>query len=292
MGDSASKVRMVFENASGSVRSGWLVLLFTGLIVFVGAAASVALTGSQLLPKFFEGTDLMLLRSTVPTLIAAAVGNVMCALAFREQTLLRTPKPLRRFFVGFALGAALLAVAVVVPVMAGQATLRLGRFPILSLLNRGLLELALMAVPAFGEELLLRGVVLSALRRGLGNVLAVVVTGSIFGLLHLFNPNSSWLAVANVALVGLLFGALVIRFDSLWVAIGLHWSWNFCEGFVFGQPVSGVETGISVFEAQSDLSKVFWSGGAFGPEQSGVVAIVLAVALLLTVFWPKKKVDT
>ena len=88
----------------------------------------------------------------------------------------------------------------------------------------------------------------------------------------------------NVALVGWWFGALVVRTGSLWTAIAMHVSWNFCEGFVFGAPVSGLHPGVSLLRASVE-PRGFWSGGQFGPEASGLTAVLLATGLLVTVAW-------
>ena len=97
-----------------------------------------------------------------------------------------------------------------------------------------------------------------------------------------FNPAATWLAALQVALVGAWFGALTVRTGSLWVAMGLHVAWNFFEGFVFGQPVSGNAPGTSLLIGGNAAAPTFWSGGAFGPEAAGWTAVVLVLGLGLT----------
>jgi hypothetical protein len=126
---------------------------------------------------------------------------------------------------------------------------------------------------AFGEELALRGVAFWAIARSAGNAVAVLATGGVFGALHLLNPSATWLAAGIVALVGVWFGVLTARTGSLWCAIGLHLSWNFCEGFVFGQPVSGLRPGLSLLSGTVGAAG-FWNGGDFGPEAAGWTAVL------------------
>ena len=91
-----------------------------------------------------------------------------------------------------------------------------------------------------------------------------------------------------MALVGAWFGATMIRSGSVWMPMGLHVAWNFFEGFVFGQPVSGNPPGTSLFVAGPAAPPGFWSGGAFGPEAAGWTALVLVAGLALTLVSPRR----
>jgi uncharacterized protein len=62
---------------------------------------------------------------------------------------------------------------------------------------------------------------------------------------------------------------------SLWLAVGIHWGWNFVQGPVFGAAVSGGESE-GLFKPV--ISGPEWAtGGAFGPE-GGLLALVLCTA--------------
>ena len=63
---------------------------------------------------------------------------------------------------------------------------------------------------------------------------------------------------------------------SLWLPIGLHFAWNFTEGFVFDVPVSGhpVE---GLVEARISGAELL-TGGAFGLEASVIALIVCTAA--------------
>jgi hypothetical protein len=68
------------------------------------------------------------------------------------------------------------------------------------------------------------------------------------------------------------------------IPIGLHITWNFFQGNVFGFPVSGTDAG-ATFIAIEQGGDALVTGGAFGPEASliGIGAMVLGCAL--TVLW-------
>ena len=175
-----------------------------------------------------------------------------------------------------------------VPALVGATSLALTQRSPGRVAAAGLVQLITLAPAAFGEELLLRGVGFQALRRGMGDVAAVAFSSLVFGALHLFNPGATWVAALGVALVGAWFGALTIRSGSVWMAMGLHAAWNFFEGFVFGQPVSGNPPGTSILLANAEAAASFWSGGAFGPEAAGWTAVVLTLGLVLTLAIPRR----
>ncbi|MBQ7380753.1 MAG: CPBP family intramembrane metalloprotease [Clostridia bacterium] len=86
-------------------------------------------------------------------------------------------------------------------------------------------------IPAFAEELLFRGVILSNLKP-YGKGMAVVLSALLFGLMHM---NASQLLYATAA--GLVLGAVYVATDSLWLCILIHFSNNLfslLENYMFG----------------------------------------------------------
>ena len=132
------------------------------------------------------------------------------------------------------------------------------------------------------EELISRGTLLRNLSDGLGTGWGVFVSSSIFALLHLANPNASALGMVGIFAAGLLLAAARLRTGRLSTASGLHVTWNFCEGAVFGFPVSGDREGASLIGIAQG-GPTLWTGGAFGPEAGllSIVACLAGIALLL-----------
>lgn len=147
--------------------------------------------------------------------------------------------------------------------------------------------LFLFLVVAVGEEVLFRGIVFRMMDQRWGTPVALIVSALIFGFVHITNENATvWSSVAIAVEAGLLLGAAYKWAGNLWVPIGIHWSWNFFQGPVFGFAVSGNET-------QSLLKTVIegpeWlTGGPFGAEAS-IPAFVLglAFAILFLYFWKR-----
>lgn len=132
----------------------------------------------------------------------------------------------------------------------------------------------------FYEEFFSRGYQLQNLEEGLNTPLAALLSSLIFGLLHLSNPNSGWVAAAGIFLAGLFLALGYLRTRQLWLPIGLHLGWNLFEGPVFGFPVSGMDTARLLIHRVSGPE--LFTGGAFGPEAGLVLlpAIVLGAGLV------------
>lgn len=127
----------------------------------------------------------------------------------------------------------------------------------------------------WNEELLSRGYHLQTIASGLNLFWGVVISSSVFGMLHLGNPNATWISAAGIFFAGIFLAYGYIRTKQLWLPIGLHIGWNFCEGVVFGFPVSGLD--IYALTRIQVTGPELWTGGAFGPEAGLVVLPSLIV---------------
>ncbi len=76
-------------------------------------------------------------------------------------------------------------------------------------------------IPAFSEELLFRGVILSNLKP-YGKGMAVIVSALLFGLMHM---NAAQLLYATAA--GIVLGLVYVKTNSLWLCVLIH----FCNNF-------------------------------------------------------------
>ena len=146
---------------------------------------------------------------------------------------------------------------------------------------------ALSISSAVVEEIVFRGILFRIVQESLGSWLALLISGLIFGALHLANPNATLFGGLAIALeAGLLLGAAFMVTRRLWLAIGIHFAWNFTQGGIFGVNVSGNAFGGWL---QSTLSGPEWlSGGAFGAEAS-IVAIVVCLCGFAILYWQAQK---
>jgi membrane protease YdiL (CAAX protease family) len=132
----------------------------------------------------------------------------------------------------------------------------------------------------WNEELLSRGYHLQTIASGLNLFWGVVLSSAVFGVLHLGNPNATWVSAAGIFFAGLFLAYGYITTRQLWLSMGLHLGWNFFEGVVFGFPVSGL--GIYRLIHITVHGPELWTGGAFGPEAGLVVlpGLLLGAALI------------
>ena len=137
----------------------------------------------------------------------------------------------------------------------------------------------------WNEELLSRGYHLQTLASGLNLVGGIVLSSAVFGLLHLGNPNATWIGAAGIFLAGLFLAYGYVRTRQLWLSIGLHIGWNFFEGVVFGFPVSGLD--IYPLTHIRIQGPELWTGGAFGPEAGLVVIPGLLLGSILINYYSR-----
>ena len=135
-------------------------------------------------------------------------------------------------------------------------------------------------IVGWNEELLSRGYHLQTLASGLNLFWGVAISAAVFGVLHLGNPNATWVSAAGIFFAGLFLAYGYLTTKQLWLSIGLHIGWNFFEGVVFGFPVSGLD--IYRLMHVTVEGPVLWTGGAFGPEAGLVVlpGLLLGTALI------------
>lgn len=129
------------------------------------------------------------------------------------------------------------------------------------------------------EELLFRGILFRLVEDLLGTWASVGISALVFGLVHVSNPEGTWLGGIGIALeAGMLFAALYAWTRSLWLVMGLHFAWNMVQGPVLGIVVSGTAEQGDGFVRSTMTGPEWLSGGAFGIEAS-IVPIVLLTAL-------------
>ncbi|MFD5627192.1 CPBP family intramembrane glutamic endopeptidase [Streptomyces sp. NPDC127072] len=150
--------------------------------------------------------------------------------------------------------------------------------------------LGMMAGVAVVEELLFRGIVFRLVEDLAGTRGALVVSGVLFGALHLVNSGATvWGALAIAVEAGLMLGAAYAATRTLWLPIGLHFGWNFALSGVFGVTVSGNEdmpTGL-LHGTLSGPTAI--TGGDFGPEASIFAILVCTIPTILLLRTAKRR---
>ncbi|MER5938700.1 CPBP family intramembrane glutamic endopeptidase [Streptomyces sp. NPDC001928] len=141
-----------------------------------------------------------------------------------------------------------------------------------------------MAAAAVTEELMFRGVLFRIAEERIGTWIALALTGALFGLVHLLNPNASlWGATAIAIEAGGMLTAAYVATRKLWVPIGVHFGWNFAAGGIFSTEVSGNNTAQGLLDSATSGPKLV-TGGDFGPEGS-VYSVLFCVLATVAFMW-------
>jgi membrane protease YdiL (CAAX protease family) len=200
-------------------------------------------------------------------------------------------------FFGMALGALLMTVIFLVELGLGWITITgafLSLVPGTPFAIAILLPTAVFLCVGFYEELFARGYQLRNAAEGLNLpfvgprnavILAWVLSSAFFGYLHANNPNATLSSTFNVALAGLMLGFGYVLTGELAIPIGLHISWNFFQGSVFGFPVSGLTPVGATFLSTDQGGPTLWTGGPFGPEGGLLGPAAMLLAGLLIALW-------
>jgi hypothetical protein len=149
-------------------------------------------------------------------------------------------------------------------------------------------NLALIIIGFIYEEVFFRALLLNGLVVVLGGRkwLAILISAALFGIIHLSNPGASAISAFGNALGGIIYGMAFLGGKNIWLPMGLHFSWNFSQGPIFGFPVSGLNMGGLIVQEHSGSALL--TGGAYGPE-AGMVGItfrfVIMIMVLLYLQW-------
>ena len=189
---------------------------------------------------------------------------------------------LRHIGTGLAWGAGVISASILLLLLAGAAHVAVfaSRSP-----SHILFLVFFLGFSATFEELTFRGYALVRAADSVGPVAACLASSALFGFAHFANPQATPLSSLNTALAGVLLAIARFRSRALWMPIALHFAWNFSLGPVFSFPVSGYTFGADHLSA---AGPPWLSGGAYGPEASVALTVVLVVAIPLLLRFPRR----
>lgn len=245
------------------------------LALFLAGQAHNFLFGQQAFPLNALGMTLL----TFPALLGAfkLLTSVLDGRPLATVGLAFRGRWLRELGVGLLMGSVMILLVAVLEGILGVARFTLGAAPPARLLlwAGGLLLFGFIA--ATNEELIFRGYPFQRLVEAVGAVAAVGLCSALFGAVHLGNPHHTWISTLNTALVGIPLAVAYLRTRLLWLPIGIHFAWNFVQGFFLGLPVSGVQIPYPLFRAEVSGNALL-TGGNYGPEASLLATAVVVLA--------------
>ena len=198
---------------------------------------------------------------------------------------------LKKYSLGFLIGLAMMSIIVLILFPFGYITVE--KNPIQPV---GISAIASVLVILFGwiiqgatEEIVTRGWLLNVLSTKYNIGVGLLISSTLFGLMHLTNPNVNYIAVINIILVGLFYGLYVIKTNDLWAVCGMHSAWNFAQGNIFGFKVSGLDVSVGSLIDLNLVGSDFVTGGIFGPEAGITATFILLASIGILLFIDKKR---
>ena len=131
------------------------------------------------------------------------------------------------------------------------------------------------------EEVATRGWLLTRIASRTNLPLAIAISSSLFGFLHLGNSGVTFLSVLNIVLDGVLAGLLLVYTDSIWLVVAQHGTWNYVQGNLLGFQVSGTGADASIFSFTMGSGPDWLTGGEFGAEGSIITTLVLLISVVI-----------
>lgn len=188
---------------------------------------------------------------------------------------------------GSLLGFGLFAAVAAVTALYGSNSFTLQSHPVNYLGIAGVLVMFILQ--GAGEELLVRGFIFMPLSRKLGMPLALVISSSIFSVLHFFNPSVNAVAALNLFLFGAVTALMYYCTQNFYLVAGLHSIWNFAQAMIFDFPVSGLEIKhvYPLLENRAHIADLI-NGGNFGPEASLTTSVLLLTVIAVYAFKLRK----
>jgi membrane protease YdiL (CAAX protease family) len=238
---------------------------------------------SNVVVRFFPaGADMAHLRNgfKIAVLVAAYLGYVRWV-EKRSPFELSLQGALKETGLGFLLGAGLISLSVAL--MAAFGSYQVDGFNAEVTWFRyvaGFFAVAML------EELIFRAVLFRLIEKSLGSVIAITLSTALFGLVHLVNPNATWISTASLTLSSLILVASFLLTRRLWLCVGLHWGWNLFQA-LYSVAVSGVDTkGL----LNGHVTGPAWlTGGSFGVEASLLTVLLSLITASYLLYIAHKK---
>ena len=271
-----------------------LIFMYGGSLM--GSLATVPLfLALRNIPLFFNNKDLL---SLLITLFSFAFISLL--VFFRVKVIEKRSFSsigfnknnwLKKYSLGFLIGLAMMSIIVLILFPFGYITVE--KNPIQPV---GVSAIASVLVILFGwiiqgatEEIVTRGWLLNVLSTKYNIGVGLLISSTLFGIMHLTNPNVNYIAVINIILVGLFYGLYVIKTNDLWAVCGMHSAWNFAQGNIFGFKVSGLDVSVGSLIDLNLVGSDFVTGGIFGPEAGITATFILLASIGILLFIDKKR---
>jgi len=227
-------------------------------------------------------------RSMMPLYFGMTIGALIATWVFRTvidrqsfQTVGFTGGNIPvKLLKGGAWAIGIQSIAFLILYLTGAISAEIGGFDWTNLVG----FLGLFLLISIYEEVVFRGYITSLLVQKMHFMLALIISALLFAGVHVGNADFTWMGFGSIFFGGYLLGILYLKYQNLYLPIGMHWFWNYYHGNILGFDVSGLDVP-AVLSLQMNGAD-WWTGGEFGLEGSLVTVILLfMVAIFTTIKW-------
>ncbi|SHH94806.1 CPBP family intramembrane glutamic endopeptidase [Clostridium grantii] len=296
----------IFKNKDNQVRSGWKILItfatifISSLIVSMifGIVYTIKIMASyggninpmeieeMIVSNDFINTSMNILQTVITILGVILFWKVFDKRPIKDLGLTNPFKSIKKLSGGLFFGIISITLVFVVLLLSGQIQV-VNKFSEPNFTKWIIIDLFLFILVGINEEFFARGYCMTVLKQTKNKWVIILVPALIFSGMHLLNPNKSYLGLANIFLVGILFAIMFLKSGNLWMPIGYHITWNYFQGTIYGMNVSGLD--IHGIYSTKVLSPNIMNGGAFGPEGGLIATAVIILGIIYMVKFYEEK---
>lgn len=259
--------------------------IILGMVIVVSATGLIK---SYITKPFFSS---IIQSETLIKVFVTLLGTLVMTLTYyfftkyyekREVTELSFKSSFLELFGGFSLGLGVIALEFLL-------LFCIGNYKILDFEGFDLLTapFTFLIGAAMLEELVFRGILYRILEQWKGTTVALIVSGVLFELPHLLNPNVAVIGSIGGIVFGLLMGIMFTYTKRIWLPFSFHLGWNLAQP-IFGSNLTGLDQFGVLFKAEFSGSEIV-TGSAMGIEDSIFSLITLIVLFIVFYLKSKKK---
>ncbi len=270
------------------LRAGWRLLIFLAIFLPLGYGVSVSIDAVMHRIHADFSIPLVAVLSldlvVLPLLVATWIMGRIERRTFADFGLPWRRAFGRRFWQGACFGFVSISLLLVTMRLAGVFS-----FGAIALHGWDVWKYAaawavVLFLGALLEDFFYRGYLLFTLTTGIGFWPAAIVTSLFMGGMHYFNPSGHGLGPVSATMYCLVTVLVLCRTGDLWMPLGIHSAWAWCEVYFYGVPDSGYPANGHLFNA-SFHGNLLLTGGGFGPEASIFTLVMLAIWGVIFSVW-------
>lgn len=269
----------------------WICFLGVGLL-FVGQFISI-FTNPFPLPNYFSNSFKFTFNIYV-NFWGIWIAFILFCIIFREKNKVildsvkynRMCNNFKMLLLGFLIGFVLNGFCAAVAILHGDIKLTFYKFEIVNLI---LLFIAVF-IQSSSEELIFRGFIYQRLKNRYKNIgFAIIVNSIFFAVLHLGNNGMSVTGFIDILLSGVFFSLMFCAFDSIWLVMVCHTTWNFTQNILLGLPNSGTLSKYSLFMMdKNSATSSFAFDKNFGLEGAALSTTLMFIGCVIMYIYCKK----